>query len=236
MEDCKPGKCGKDKACDRKTKRCKPKKPNVSHNDKDKETPCKPGKCGKDSACDRKTQRCKPKGKKATRKNTPILKSATPAVEPAPMVEDPTPIPTPSPVLTPSPEKTPPPVSPIHVGLTKDNLMKMGLRPPTPKKETPVKRKPTRIRNTPKNMSDKIFEREKSYYDIYLEDFKNAIHNEIYDFLEKIAKRKYSKYENMKEFQEEFYQNFMKIDNKYRLYYETGHKRLEKLREKTDSM
>lgn len=229
MEDCKPGKCGKDRACDRKTKRCKPKK---SVSGKIYMSPlgspaCKPGKCGKDMACDRKTQRCKPKGKKATMRKTP------PVIKEAPR------IPTPPAILTLSPA-VPNRVSsssPVYVGLTKDNLIKLGLRPATPKQDPPVKRaKITNPNPAPKNMSEKMFEKEKGYYYVYLDDFKNGHNAEIYDVLVNIAKRKYSKYENVKEFQEEFYQNFMKIDDDYDSYSEEDHKKLEKLRAKADSL
>jgi len=71
----------------------------------------------------------------------------------------------------------------------------------------------------------------------YLEDYKDN-HNEIYDRLENIAKCKYLKGIGVKEFQEQFFIDFIvggKSYNNYQnLYHYNSHKRLLNLRRKID--
>jgi flagellar capping protein FliD len=63
------------------------------------------------------------------------------------------------------------------------------------------------------NATDKMLEKEKEIQNDFMEGFISGSDNQIYEFLTNIAKRKYSKYENIKQIQEEFYQKFIKMDN-----------------------
>jgi hypothetical protein len=81
-------------------------------------------------------------------------------------------------------------------------------------------------------------EREQQWLNSLLDDYKIRNHNEIYDYLEKIAKGKYNIGIGVKEFQEEFFINFImngeKINNFNNLYSEKLHKKLINLRRKID--
>ena len=80
-------------------------------------------------------------------------------------------------------------------------------------------------------------ESEKAILEQYLEDYKDN-HSDIYDKLKNIAKCKYLKGVDVKEFEEQFFINFIvggKAYNNYKnMYHHKSHLRLIKLRRKID--
>lgn len=118
--------------------------------------------------------------------------------------------------------------------LTRKNLNKINGVNETP----PKKRKPA----NPKEMSDKVRQKIKDEYQTYWNEFLEDDNNEIYTKLKKVAKREYSKDARLAEFQEEFFQFFMKndkrlVDKRYinNLYSKKYHDVLVQLREKVDT-
>ncbi len=81
-------------------------------------------------------------------------------------------------------------------------------------------------------------EKEQEWLNSLLEDYKDN-HNEIYFRLENIAKGKYSKGVGVKDFQEQFFNNFIQNGEAYNnfrnLYHEKLHQKLINLRRKIDS-
>ena len=118
-----------------------------------------------------------------------------------------------------------------QLSLTKHNLIALGLNPVHEQvsiKE--IKEKTTR------KMSDKEREKTKNAYKLWLDDFITGDNNEIYENLHNIAKKKYSKDAQLAEFQEQFLQDFIKMDKpfKHSLYRKDLHNNLLKMREKVN--
>lgn len=82
-------------------------------------------------------------------------------------------------------------------------------------------------------------EKEQEFLNSLLEAYKNREHNEIYFRLENIAKCKYLKGNGIKDFQEQFFMNFIingeSINNYDNYYNENLHDKLIKLRRKIDN-
>lgn len=88
-----------------------------------------------------------------------------------------------------------------------------------------------------RKISDKHFNKLVAiYYNIYLEPFKNNTHNQIYNLLQNIAKKKYYKDEKFAAFQEDFFQDFLRYSSPlYPAYDEKKHQKLLQLRSKANS-
>jgi len=92
--------------------------------------------------------------------------------------------------------------------LTKANLELLGFKEVSPAKPA----KPAKPKKTRKTSTAQI-NKEKAFYNTRLNEFNEGEHMEVYYLLEKIAKRKYHKNEELAAFQEDFYQNFIKNKN-----------------------
>lgn len=88
-----------------------------------------------------------------------------------------------------------------------------------------------------KKMSEKYYYKLISIYNnIYLQQFKDNINDDIYNILQNIAKKKYYKDEKFAIFQENFFQDFLRESPSYNLYNIKKHQRLLSLREKYKSL
>ncbi len=86
----------------------------------------------------------------------------------------------------------------------------------------------------PQKMSDEYRNKRIEIYSNYWEAYVNGWDNDIYHALQKIAKKKYSVDSKLADFEEQFFQNYMKNGEKYKLYSDKEHEKLVKMRAKAN--
>lgn len=123
-----------------------------------------------------------------------------------------------------------------YLALTVENLNAINPEPVVaekPKAKAKAAPKPRKMTDEQRN---KLIANYREYWDSFI----NNEHNEIYVMLRKIAKKQYSKDEELAKFEEEFYQHFMandeKFNEKYNRYYDQRlHNYLFRLRKQAEN-
>lgn len=123
--------------------------------------------------------------------------------------------------------------------LTEHNLIALNLKI---KPQSVTKVVKSKVQKNQTKMTDKRRTKLMEEYQEYWNSFTNGYDAEIYDKMVKIAKKQYSKDEELAKFEEDFFQHFIKNDeyvkstkkiNRY--YSERGHQKLINLREKANA-